>query len=95
MLAGGPITGSVAVDSTEVTGGAGGGAAREEPAGGVLTGVPGVLHTVSVTVTVTGEAREAVECVKLGYENVTRFTYYPGEYRWRRRRRQAPQRREP
>lgn len=64
MLVGGP-EGTVAVDSTavaEVTGGAGG-ASYEGVAGGVLTGTPGVPHTVSVTVTVTGATQAATEHV--------------------------------
>ena len=69
---GGPLREAVAVDSTKVTGGAGGGggASKEGAAGGVWIGTPGVPHTVSVTVTVTGATQVATEHVSLSYTEV-------------------------
>ena len=64
-----------------------------ETAGEVITGTPGVAHTVSVTVKVTGEAHLATENVNLGYKSVISFTYCHN--RERRRRRPLLQRREP
>lgn len=88
--AGGPLKGAVAVDSTEATGGAGGVDASEVGAtGGVLTGTPGVPHTVSVTVTVTGATQAARAHVRLGYTESMVRTHYLGEYRERRQRRRA------
>lgn len=102
VLTGGPLAGGVAIDSTELAGRAGEDASWEgmvgvlmgmETAGGVLTGTPAVVHTVSVTVTVTGEAHAAAEKVKIDYTSVISFTHCHD--RGRRRCRPSLQRGEP
>lgn len=102
VLTGGPLAGGVAIDSTELAGRAGEDASWEgmvgvlmgmETAGGVLTGTPAVVHTVSVTVTVTGEAHAAAEKVKIDYTSVISFTHCHDS--GRRRCRPSLQRREP
>ena len=64
-----------------------------ETAGEVVAGTPGVTHTVSVTITVTGESHVTVHAatkyVNLDYKSVISSTY--SRNRGQRRRRSSLQ----